>query len=923
MINLSNRILPNTSIIVKRFDMLNRHGEYTIGSAISTAMEIANEHPDVVAVFGELFGEITSYSAQVYGHYKLPFCGSSQVSAKLLNRVKYPYYFQARSISGYGDTLGLLLQSWGVSRVALVSSTSVSDITSNCHAFMDVAEKYGIEIVAAISFANGNNVDQIARTLSSVDARYIILCLGQSTTAAVYYSLAYSTIPRLVGPEYVYISQNIPVPYSTADAIAKWGPDYQKAAKGIIIIQPSNLETDYSKGLQNFLIKQVNVLQDPWTQNKLTAKAIQAMGSFSALDCVGILAKGLDNLIRNTSVAQLNSGDLRDSLNWTLFRNTGYRGISDPSKLTLNGDISSAYLIGSVSEKMTYTWFSFTNPDITQLTPLVNRTVTFFSNGSVPPLDRTVFNIIEITRSDALGKFILALFEIGVILSSIFAVLVIAVRKRPLVKSSNAIFLVASICGCAFSYSSDLFYFDAISIPKYTTRVWLQGTAFSIIIGSQITRNARVHLVYQSKHRLQKHILGDPLWLGLLFLIVLFEGAFLTLWSFYSNPHIHATTILSSEKTIMYACTERNASIRYTLYGYNFLLYLTHMGITIVSRNVPAIHSEFTLLLVTNALVALGGIISIALSSSSHSSSSAKNTTISIDPLLDFKIACIGWMITTLILLLQMLPIILDVIFNTQAKAQEVLKAWKVTSSGSAKTNTSKSSKFFNKSLSSLNKSAENGVDKINKGSNGNNSSSNNNSANSLATQFSKVARARVKSESLVSDKKGPSFWQLVNKKEISEPMVNSQLKASSLTDAELHTMAQKYDIIRSIRLTAAPASMPRAINHKEFVIRRKVKSYFVVVAKESWTGFSSWRHGIILVDQLAAGPEKSRFLLFIPTNKEGLFQSETVAMRLHDSPHVKHMGNCGVSLNMRRGALRVDFLDPLEIKDFTTALCR
>ncbi|KAJ3006383.1 UNVERIFIED_CONTAM: hypothetical protein HDU68_004095, partial [Siphonaria sp. JEL0065] len=172
-LNTSPSILPNTTIKIKRFDILTPRGEYTSGSAMQTAHEIATNHKDVVAVFGELYSENT-------------------VNAYL------------------------------------------------------------------------GNTDQIAKTLAKNGARYIFMCMSQTVTADVYFSLAFTTTPRLVDENHVFIASNPPVPASNARAIQRWGPQYAKAARGILIVQATNGPTNYSARTQEYLKQEVNALQAPW-----------------------------------------------------------------------------------------------------------------------------------------------------------------------------------------------------------------------------------------------------------------------------------------------------------------------------------------------------------------------------------------------------------------------------------------------------------------------------------------------------------------------------------------------------------------------------------------------------------------------------------------------------------------------------------
>ncbi|KAI9337478.1 periplasmic binding protein-like I [Obelidium mucronatum] len=119
-INRNPNILPNTTIKIKRFNDHCKRGDCG-GSAMTTAKEIHENHPDVIAVFGDFFGRTVKSSAGVYSQFQLPFCcGSAAVNA-LLDKTRYPFYIQTITISGWGKALFRLLDFWNVKRVAIIS----------------------------------------------------------------------------------------------------------------------------------------------------------------------------------------------------------------------------------------------------------------------------------------------------------------------------------------------------------------------------------------------------------------------------------------------------------------------------------------------------------------------------------------------------------------------------------------------------------------------------------------------------------------------------------------------------------------------------------------------------------------------------------------------------------------------------------
>ncbi|KAI9349163.1 periplasmic binding protein-like I [Obelidium mucronatum] len=270
-INLTPTILPNTTIKIKRFDTFSPWtGLYSGGSVIGTAMDIAENHKDVVAVFGEFYAEFSIYSAQVYSMFQLPFCGPYQNSYSLLDRHKYPYYFQAKSISGQGNAVASLLSSWNVTRVAVIAEGLFNRKSSICAQYMESFQDMKIEIVAVITGASIYTIEETYRTLKSVDARYILICAGPSKTADIYYSLTITK--KMQSSEYVWLSHNPLIPRSLSRAIKLWGPGYYRASQGIIMAQPFNPPTPKMTNLLAVYMQTLNDIQSPWTTSFLTPK---------------------------------------------------------------------------------------------------------------------------------------------------------------------------------------------------------------------------------------------------------------------------------------------------------------------------------------------------------------------------------------------------------------------------------------------------------------------------------------------------------------------------------------------------------------------------------------------------------------------------------------------------------------------------
>ncbi|ORY46582.1 periplasmic binding protein-like I [Rhizoclosmatium globosum] len=343
LINNSPHILPNTTINIKRFNTMPinwrplrpyyHSNSYGGGETIATALEIAKNHPDVVAVVGEFFSESTVFSAEVYGYNKIPLCGATQTSSILLDKTRYPYFTQTVPLTVQFEVFSSLLLFWNVNRVALISPRSLSG-SNLCLAIAESLKRHKIEIVASIQ--SDASVDEIGKSLLRANARYIVICEGADTTADIYLGWEKTA----VGRDFVWLSVNLPEPNGNIEA--KYGKNFTQNAKGMVVFYTNTTTTSPMNLLFNQLVGQLVEeygVGDYNTINNIVATTI-AMPMF---DCVGNLVTGMDKLLKSDATFTphlLSSRFIQYLLNYTLFQNTGYQGIFvDPFMLTANGDV--------------------------------------------------------------------------------------------------------------------------------------------------------------------------------------------------------------------------------------------------------------------------------------------------------------------------------------------------------------------------------------------------------------------------------------------------------------------------------------------------------------------------------------------------------------------------------------------------------
>ncbi|KAJ3015015.1 UNVERIFIED_CONTAM: hypothetical protein HDU68_012927 [Siphonaria sp. JEL0065] len=336
-INNDPTVLANTTIKIKTFN--NHELAYKNGSpgkAISVAKEIVENHKGV-------FESTIPYLIQDV--VAIPQCTGSVFLTSLWDRNIYNYYFQTIALTGYAQSIGLLLRKWNVKRIAMMDVRPFSDPFSDCGYISRVLEKEGFKILTRIDVGKKVDLEYITKALGQVDARYIMLCGAVAGNAQIYFELAHRK--QYVGPGYVWLMDNMPFS-SNPDDVERWGPDYYKNARGIFQTFGMNTYTQQMLDQETDLLKAINDFQAPWGAafDKLTVESW--FNILQMYECPRIFANGLNNLLKNPefTLKMAENRELQEYMNYTLFMDTGYRGIlGDPLQLSEKGDLATSYTL--------------------------------------------------------------------------------------------------------------------------------------------------------------------------------------------------------------------------------------------------------------------------------------------------------------------------------------------------------------------------------------------------------------------------------------------------------------------------------------------------------------------------------------------------------------------------------------------------
>ncbi|KAJ3017845.1 UNVERIFIED_CONTAM: hypothetical protein HDU68_011442 [Siphonaria sp. JEL0065] len=246
---------PQFQVTIKRFNNYNPKNRYDCGYSMEAVKSISEDHPDVVAIFGDYIPRTTLYTAAMASYFKIPFCSPMAYSTTMLDRHKYGYAMQLLNMSGNGQALVNLLQLWNVKKVALVCGSTLGTM---CEDFKIHLQENKILILANLDadiLYTPEGVEYIGKTLQRVDARYIILNGALNTVNSIYFELASKKIA--FGPGYVWLGA---YPFPTQETFDKCGEKCYELLKGFISFWGQPMASDASQQKQHEYVDDVQTL---------------------------------------------------------------------------------------------------------------------------------------------------------------------------------------------------------------------------------------------------------------------------------------------------------------------------------------------------------------------------------------------------------------------------------------------------------------------------------------------------------------------------------------------------------------------------------------------------------------------------------------------------------------------------------------
>ncbi|KAJ3079916.1 hypothetical protein HDU99_009801, partial [Rhizoclosmatium hyalinum] len=459
-------------------------------------------------------------------------------------------------------------------------------------------------------------VDMYAQALARVDARYIIILAPAGPTADIYFSLAKRN--QSVGADYVWFGYNLPI--SQNDPVKLYGNNYYKYLRGFILPAWGAPQSDHITFMQKMLVNNINVHTQTYGFNVTSYDLGIQTNAFQFFDCAGVLATGLTNIIteKGFNVSDLRKPNVRDHLNYTTFKSTGFRGLdADPIELTSFGDIATPYfylVMDGLDENLGYKAFAVSDLNLQNLYPYDTEDFVFqFYNGSIPPLDGPpLLNATEVILfgSSSEGRFIIALQVIGFAICTLLLPIIFNFKKITFesLKGTVPFWLMTNVAAIT-SFASMSFYLGRASVTSCLVRAWIPPLSFVVAFACLFAKNIRVQVIYASKSVLVKLWTSEILYLLIAFCLIAVEVALLIAWTYSANLKVTKVSqkALSKYAYMCQTSSESNASI--LLWVYHALLIFLTLTIAYLTRNVAPSHNDSILILVISLCFILAAIV--------------------------------------------------------------------------------------------------------------------------------------------------------------------------------------------------------------------------------------------------------------------------------------------------------------------------
>ncbi|KAJ3230516.1 hypothetical protein HDU78_008284 [Chytriomyces hyalinus] len=504
-INQNPNILPGVHVNLKRFTDCGEYDpsadfEYAGNSggyaSAVTAHDIIDVHKDVVAVVGNQYSSAAKGLNEILSTNKIPVCMASTASPRFSDRNLYPFVF--RTITNhYAKGTLLLLKKWKVSRVAVIYQNDDDFGRWEWKAVQKGCTAAGIRIEANIGVQTNfgdATAEWVHQTLLQVDARYIIIT-GQSSFIDV--TIAAVAGLGILGQPYVWITNNL----------LETNPKAFTYLNGLIIGKTEVNQTTQS------LVQDISArAQYDFGADFLFYVYDYSLASF--FDCTKLLALGLSKIAKYDPEKLAKRG-FQDEMNFTLFQNLEYAGISAPGLVTFDsfGDRQSRIAFQSYTgDHLNKTTFGISSDDYSSIVEYNETAPVFFGGAIVPPPDGSLTVTTTYYSLTSIEGIILVSLAVLGVCAGLFCIFILVWnRQEKLVKSASPLDMIVLSMASILVYT---FSFLNVGIPSAVTckaRISTLSTGISFLLPALIIKNAMLVWLFHQNRRLQKKSI-DQMW---------------------------------------------------------------------------------------------------------------------------------------------------------------------------------------------------------------------------------------------------------------------------------------------------------------------------------------------------------------------------------------------------------------------------
>ncbi|KAI9351484.1 periplasmic binding protein-like I [Obelidium mucronatum] len=603
-------LLPGIHVNLKEF---SNCGSYTPGiqesfngnsggyAVANTVKDIVETHKDVLGVVDYQHSKTANSVAEAFTNRQIPHCSSNVMSPKMSDRNKYSYFWRTVPSMGLADHITRIYQFWGISRVAIIIQQQDTVGYLPGLAIIKTMEAAGITVLTKISLPNNPKPDLINYAnlaLKNTHTRYILVSGQTPFVCDVLYGLG-----KLgwTGPDIVWMAYNTPTPYT--DPVETYGPEYYQFIKGFIVLQPfvSKSSSVHLYDSLNARILNINQYGDN------SFDFIDWFGLNTAYDCVFMMLMGFDRLLRSSTVEVLASRQLHHQMNYSLFQNLKYNGLTDMNmQLNSYGEITNAYMFLSFfGEELKSQYFGQTTPNADKFNLNIFGNHSVFYSGNIPPPDGpSVATSTQFILSSA-NSFGLYLFFLLAIFLYIFG------GRKEIVRSSPTYIIVTLVGSAAFAAS--------------LITICLICLGCAVILGSAIAKMGLNYILLVKRQKVSRLFNARIFILRWSGFIVLLEVAILTQLMLTTNPTSWSSPlfVMGNDNSKQYFLASYHLDkpiMAIPAIVYNGLLLFIAIFMALITRGCESYTGENAFVSVIVALFAVvGGLTSVLVLTSNES----------------------------------------------------------------------------------------------------------------------------------------------------------------------------------------------------------------------------------------------------------------------------------------------------------------